>query len=151
VRIFADIRDGKYTHVLISPKLAIGDRFHVTAIDSVFKERLSLTVVDEAHLMSQWGRNFRTDYARLGQLRSLFGSHVLWFACSATLDTEALKKLKKGIGFEDNVPIMRTSIDRPELMIRIGWILKNSRQKTSALRFIFDERGRTDAKSTLMP
>src|SRR5256714_2022472 len=63
-RVLADIRDGKYPHILISPELAISDKFHATAIDPVFKERLGLVVVDEAHLVSQWGRDFRTDYAR---------------------------------------------------------------------------------------
>jgi superfamily II DNA helicase RecQ len=150
-RVLADIQGGKYTHVLISPKLAIGDKFHATAIDLIFKEQLGLVVVDEAHLVLQWGRDFRTDYARLGQLRSLFGSRVPWFACSTTLDAKALKELKKGVSFEDDVTIKRTSIDRPELVIRTGWIPKNSRQNASTLRFIFDEGGRTDAKSTPMP
>ena len=150
-KVLADIRDGKYTHVMISPELAIGDKFHATAIDPVFKERLGLIVIDEAHLVSQWGRDFRTDYARLGQLRSLFGGHIPWFACSATLDTAALKTLKEGAGFRDDVAIMRTSVDRPELVIRIGWIPTNSRQKASALRFIFDEGARTNGRRTVMP
>jgi superfamily II DNA helicase RecQ len=146
-KVLTNIQNGKYTHILISPELAIGDKFYATAINLVFKERLSLVVIDEAHLVSQWGRGFRTDYARLGQLRSLFGGCVPWFACSATLDSEALKELKKGVGFEDDVTTMRTSIDRPELVIRTGWIPKNSRQKASALRFLFDKGSRTDAKS----
>ena len=100
-----------------------------------FKERLSLVVIDESHLVSQWGRGFRAEYARLGCLRSLFGNDVPWFACSATLDNEALKVLMKGAGFQDDVSIMRTSIDRPELLIRIGWIPTKSRQNASALRF----------------
>ena len=119
-KVLADVRDGKYTHVLISPELAIGDKFHATAIHPVFKERLGLVVVDEAHLVSQWGRDFRTGYARLGQLRSLFGSHVPWFACSATLDVEVLKKLKKGASFEDDISIICMLIDQPKLVIRIG-------------------------------
>jgi len=55
-----------------------------------------------------------------------------------------------GVGFEDDVTIKRTSIDWPELVIRTGWIPKNSHQKASALRFIFDEGGRIDTKSTPM-
>jgi superfamily II DNA helicase RecQ len=149
--VLSDIRDGIYTHVLISPELAISDKFHATAIDPAFKKRLGLVVVDEAHLVSQWGRSFRTDYARLGQLRSLFGRRVPWFACSATLDAESLKELKKGVSFEHDVRIMRTSIDRPELLIKTGWIPKNSRKKAAALRFLFDEGCRKDAESTPMP
>jgi hypothetical protein len=67
------------------------------------------------------------------------------------LDAKALKELKKGVGFEDDVTIMRTSIDRPELVIRTGWIPKNSRQKASALRFLFDKGSQTDAESTPIP
>ena len=40
-------------HVLISPKLAIGNKFHTTAMNLIFKERLSLVVIDKAHLVSQ--------------------------------------------------------------------------------------------------
>ena len=38
-------------HVLISPELAIGDKFHVMATNLVFKERLGLVIIDEAHLV----------------------------------------------------------------------------------------------------
>jgi superfamily II DNA helicase RecQ len=59
-----------------------------------------------------------------------------------------LNYAKQRVSFEDDVSIMRTSIDRPELVIRTGWIPRNSRQKASALRFMLDEGGRTDAEST---
>ena len=36
-------------------------------------DRLALIVVDEAHLVAQWDKDFRTDYSSLGQLRSLMG------------------------------------------------------------------------------
>jgi superfamily II DNA helicase RecQ len=150
-KVLTDIQKGKYTHILISPELAISDKFHATAIHPGFKERLGLVIIDEAHLVSLWGRSFRTEYARLGQLRALFGSHIPWFACSATLDDEALKKLKEGAGFKDDVTIIRTSIDREELVIRIGWIPTKSRQNAAALRFLFNEGCRANAKSNPMP
>src|SRR5690242_17575188 len=54
MNVLTDIQNGKYTHVLISPELAISDKSHATAIHPVFKERLRLVVIDEAHLVSQW-------------------------------------------------------------------------------------------------
>src|SRR5262249_10694256 len=90
-------------------------------------------------------------YACVGQLRSLFGVHVPWFACSATLDAETLKKVKKGAGFDVDVTIMRTSINRPELVIRLGRISKKARKKATALCFLFDEGVRAGTESISMP
>jgi superfamily II DNA helicase RecQ len=133
------VKAGRYSHVLLSPELAMSREFHSVAIDPGFKERLSLVVIDEAHLVSLWGRNFRKEYARLSQLRSLFGRQIPWFACSATLDAESLKELRVGAGFEDDVEVYRTSIDRPELAIRLGKIKKGTKSSYSALRFLFDQ------------
>jgi superfamily II DNA helicase RecQ len=118
--VLVDIQNGKYTHVLISSKLVISDKFHTTAVNLAFKEQLGLVIINEAHLVSQWGRGFRMDYVQLGQLRSLFGGHVHWFACSTILDAVVFKELRKGVSFDNDVTIMRTSIDRPELIIRIS-------------------------------
>lgn len=149
--IILDIQHGKYTHILLSPELAVGDKFHDTATYPELKERLGLVVVDEAHLVSQWGGEFRKEYARVGQLRSLFGGSVPWFACSATLDAATLENVKKGVSFEDDVTVMRTSIDRPELVIRLGWIPNNSRSSATALRFLFDQGPGPDTESICIP
>jgi hypothetical protein len=103
-----------------------------------FRDRLALAVVDEAHLVAQWGKDFRTDYARLHQLRSLFGRDVPWFACSATLDMKTLHTVIEGLGFQKDVEILRTSINRPELLIQTTWIPKGTHKKAMALRFLFD-------------
>ena len=81
---------GKFTHVLLSPELAISDKFRPTAMHPGFQDRLALVVVDGAHLVAQWDKDFRTDYAQLHQLCSLFNRDVPWFACSATLDMKTL-------------------------------------------------------------
>lgn len=137
-RLLEEIKAGKFTHILLSPELAISDKFCQTAIHSSFQERLALVVVDEVHLVMQWGKDFRTDYARLHQLRSLFGRDVPWFACSATLDEKSLRAVTEGLGFQKDVEILRTSINRPELLIQVAWIPKGGHQKALALRFLFD-------------
>ena len=137
-RLLEEIKAGEFTHILLSPELAIGDKFRQTAIHPSFQERLALVVVDEVHLVMQWGKDFRTDYARLHQLRSLFGRGVPWFACSATLDEKSLCAVTEGLGFQKDVEIVRTSINRPELLIQMAWIPKGGHEKALALRFLFD-------------
>ena len=41
------------------------------------------------------------------------------------LNAKALKELKKGVGFKDNVTIIYILIDWPELVIKISWIPRN--------------------------
>ena len=45
-------------YVLINPKLAIGNKFHTIATNLAFKEWLSLVIINKAHLVLQWGRDF---------------------------------------------------------------------------------------------
>ena len=139
--LLEEVKAAKYTHVLLSPELAIGDKFRAVACHPQFRERLRLVAIDEAHLVAHWGRAFRTDYARMQQLRALLGKNVPWFACSATLDQATLETVKQGCGFLPDVKIQRTSINRPELVLRLGKIPKNKRRAFTALRFLFNEGG----------
>jgi superfamily II DNA helicase RecQ len=77
-KLLMDISNGKYTHILMSPELAVSERLRKTTQDPKFKDRLALVVVDEAHLVSHWGVNFRTDYSRLNLLRTILGPSIPW-------------------------------------------------------------------------
>jgi hypothetical protein len=57
---------------------------------------------------------------------------------AATLDPSTLDAMIKGVGFDTNVTIQRTSIDRPELLLRLGIIPKKSGKVFTTLRFVFD-------------
>jgi hypothetical protein len=47
--------------------------------------------------------------------------------------------VKQGCGFSPDVKVQRTSINRPELVLRLGKIPKNKRRAFTALRFLFKE------------
>ena len=50
-KVLKEIEEGKYTYVLISPELAISEKFHRTATNPAFIDWLSLVVIDEAYLV----------------------------------------------------------------------------------------------------
>ncbi|QPQ34432.1 helicase-related protein [Lysinibacillus sp. JNUCC-52] len=56
------IKNGEYSIVYLSPELLLSSSIE----DLIGERRIGLFVVDEAHLVTSWGRDFRVDYWFLG-------------------------------------------------------------------------------------
>jgi len=57
------IKNGEYSIIYLSPELLLS-----SSIEDIIGERkIGLFVVDEAHLVTSWGRDFRVDYWLLGE------------------------------------------------------------------------------------
>ena len=64
-----DMAAGRYRLVYVVPERFRSPRF----LDAVRAVGLQLLAVDEAHCISEWGHDFRPDYARLGKFRRMLG------------------------------------------------------------------------------
>jgi ATP-dependent DNA helicase RecQ len=62
--------NGDYKLVYIAPERLRSNSF----MRAVNRVDIQLLAVDEAHCISQWGHDFRPDYARLGKFRELIGN-----------------------------------------------------------------------------
>jgi superfamily II DNA helicase RecQ len=137
--LLSKVQEGNYTHILVGPELAISPAFSRVCMTPEFQRRVALVAVDEAHLVQQWGSEFRPAYAQLSLLRSRLPTNTPWFACSATLDAATLKALKQSVGFNKDLQLIRTSVDRPEVCYIVEKIEPKKVRSFEALYFVLND------------
>lgn len=65
-RRLQEIKNGKYSILYLAPELLLNSKIE----NLIGDRRIGLFVVDEAHLVTSWGRDFRVDYWFLGDFIS---------------------------------------------------------------------------------
>ncbi|KAK0486708.1 P-loop containing nucleoside triphosphate hydrolase protein [Armillaria luteobubalina] len=126
IEVLAEIMRGHHQIVLISPEMALSRRFVEKVLQNAdFGRRILSVVVDEAHVVSHWGAQFRKKYGTLGTIRAHLPRGTPIVALSATLpirvQTDVLSKLQFGKDYQnidvgndrDNVSIIVRSIQHP--------------------------------------
>jgi len=100
-------------------------------IDSLQNLEIALIAVDEAHCVSQWGHDFRPEYAALGELRPHF-PRVPFIALTATADPQTRDDVVKVLGLHDAAHYA-TSFDRPNIRYTV---LEKHRPQSQLRRFL---------------
>ena len=110
------IRDGRYRMLYVAPERLVGD-----GGDGFLKllesKPVSFIAVDEAHCISQWGHDFRTEYRQLARLRERWPS-VSMHAYTATATGRVRKDIIAQLGLRDAAELVG-SFDRPNLVYRV--------------------------------
>ncbi|MFA9556111.1 ATP-dependent DNA helicase RecQ [Evansella sp. AB-rgal1] len=88
---------------------------------------VGLFVVDEAHCISQWGHEFRTDYLRLKDIKEMVGSPPC-FALTATATIEVQEDIISRLSMKDLV-VHRFSVNRPQIKYNVYQTESNKEKK----------------------
>jgi ATP-dependent DNA helicase RecQ len=126
---------GEYDLVYVVPERFRSPRF----LDAARACPLRLLAIDEAHCVSEWGHDFRPDYARLGQYRKRIGNPPT-IALTATAthavrqDIVALLELREPRSFV-------TGFARPNLKYEVLASSSQAEKDEALLRFLRETPG----------
>ena len=129
------IAAGRYRLVYVVPERFRSTRF----LDAIRKPGLKLLAVDEAHCISEWGHDFRPDYARLGKFRRLLGNPPT-IGLTATATDAVRRDIVEQLGLRDPKTFI-TGFARPNLFYQVH-LPRGERQKAEMLvRFLRETPG----------
>ena len=99
--------------VFVSPEQLSNDETRA----ALRRARPGVFVVDEAHLVSQWGRDFRPDYLRLGAQTDELGARVR-IALTATAAPPVRREICRRLGLHDPEVVIG-DFDRPHIELSV--------------------------------
>ncbi len=94
--VMAELSAGQLDLIYVAPERLRNGRF----LDSVSMANISLLAVDEAHCVSEWGHDFRPDYARLGRFRERYLGNLQTIALTATATPTVREDISKLLGLK---------------------------------------------------
>jgi ATP-dependent DNA helicase RecQ len=134
-RIEREMMSGRLTLLYAAPERLTTPRFMAQLSSLHERGLLSMFAIDEAHCVSQWGHDFRSEYLQLSQLHERFPD-VPRIALTATADDLTRADIIERLQLQD-ARVFISSFDRPNIRYLI--VEKNGSPREQLLRFMRDE------------
>lgn len=125
------VLDGEVDALLISPERLANEKF-VSGFLEQIADRIGLFVVDEAHCISDWGHDFRTDYRRITNILKMMPPGMPILGTTATANDRVINDI---IGQLGNVEVIRGPLTRESISLqniimadqsqRLAWLVEN--------------------------
>src|SRR6266705_6299926 len=82
-------------------------------VKEIARARPAYLVIDEAHCIDRWGKDFRPNYGRLGAVRQMLGSPPV-LAFTATAGVKSQKQILESLGVP-SARVVVTGVNRPNI------------------------------------
>jgi ATP-dependent DNA helicase RecQ len=130
---YEQIKAGRYSLLYVTP-----ERFRKPEFREVLTSRkIRLLAIDEAHCISEWGHDFRPDYARVGEFRALMGSPTT-IAMTATATPEVQQDIVRQLGLQPSeCRLFHQGIDRPNLQLAVDEVW-GTEEKIAAIQRVVE-------------
>ncbi|HHC6695732.1 ATP-dependent DNA helicase RecQ [Vibrio parahaemolyticus] len=130
--VYNRMHNGQLKLVYVSPERVLMRDF----IERLENLPLAMIAVDEAHCISQWGHDFRPEYAALGQLKQHF-SHVPFMALTATADDATRRDILERLRLHEP-HVHLGSFDRPNIRYNL---VEKHKPISQIIRYLDTQKG----------
>ena len=123
---------GEIDILLLSPE-RLGNQDFTSRVLPSIKDGIGMLVVDEAHCISDWGHDFRSDYRRIKRIINTLPPNVPMAATTATANQRVVDDIKTQLGGDLNImrgPLARDSLGIQVIKLkdqaeRLAWLVEN--------------------------
>jgi ATP-dependent DNA helicase RecQ len=107
------LRDGAIKFLYCTPERFDPGMVRQAEVDEITRTRPAYLVIDEAHCIDRWGRDFRPNYGRLGAIRQALGSPPV-LAFTATAGVQGQRRILESLGIP-GARVVVTGVNRPNI------------------------------------
>ena len=133
------VRNGDIKLLYVAPERLLTERFLELLDELKQNNQLALFAIDEAHCVSQWGHDFRSDYLALAVLAERFPG-VPRIALTSTADALTRTEIRLRLHMQDAREFV-SSFDRPNIRYLIAERVDEREQLRAFLREHAGEAG----------
>jgi ATP-dependent DNA helicase RecQ len=107
------LNDGAIKFLYCTPERFDPGMVRQAEVNEIVRARPSYLVIDEAHCIDRWGRDFRPSYGKLGEIRQALGNPPV-LAFTATAGVKGQRRILESLGIPD-ARVVVTGVDRPNI------------------------------------